>query len=134
MNALLPVRVQGVPQGEERVTVLVHHRKEVVLQSVRDRQLSHGLSRQHQMMDLHVHVRVDMVVGTAYGSVQPMRVHLRRVVARVLCAAIVRAGAGLVWMMRCPRAVPHGPHRHCLLASAREIWSVMMTSRALQVW
>ena len=46
MNALLPVRVQGVPQGEERVTVLVHHRKEVVLQSVRDRQLSHDAKTQ----------------------------------------------------------------------------------------
>ena len=125
MNALLLVRVQGVPRGEVRVTVLARHRKEVVLQSVYGGQLSHGLSRQHQMMDLHVHVRVDMVVGTVYSSVQPIRVHLRPAVARVLCAAIVRAGAGLVWMMRCPRAVPHGPHRQCLLASAREIWSVI---------
>ena len=118
VNALLPVRVQGVPQGEERVTVLVHHRKEVVLQSVRDRQLSHRLSRLQVMMVL----------------LEYRGVHLRRAVARVLCTAIVAAGARLVWMMSCPRAVPHGPHRHCLLASAREIWSVMMTSRALQVW
>ena len=33
MNALLRVRVQGVPRGEERVTVVARHRKEVVLQS-----------------------------------------------------------------------------------------------------
>ena len=118
MNALLRVRVQGVPQGEVRVTVLARHRKEVVLQSVRDRQLSHGLSRLQVMMAL-----------LEYSGV-----HLRPAVAGVLCAPMVTAGARLVWMMRCPRAVPHGPHRHCLLASAREIWSVMMTSRALQVW
>ena len=85
MNALLMVRVQGVPQGEERVTVVARHRKEVVLQSVRDRQLSHGLSRLQVMMAL-----------LEYSGV-----HLRPAVAGVLCAPMVTAGARLVWMMRC---------------------------------